>query len=404
VNERSPERAWIHRTRARLVLAGLLAITLLVRGVVAVTSRVGRRHAPPPVEGPFRVLMVAMYPEQFTGTKYRLAVWAQRLRRRGFEVDLVLTMPNSCAARLANDWSLRARTEFHLRMLRSRLTVVWRSRRAHAAVVHMNDLPFWDYGPPFVAAAIRRRAGRLILDLDDLPLTGGQVELTSKAQALGGMADGLSVGNRMLPDRYRGKPWWLVPTCVEPSEWSVPDRANRSGPPLLGWVGTPGNLRNLDPLAAALAEICDRHGTKVRIVCSEPARLPGVPEEFVPWSAAREQADLASVDIGLAPLVDAPKQRYKCGLKALQYMASGMPVVASPVGVLSEIVRDGETGLLATTPEEWAHALDRIITDKELRLTMGKAGRLAVERDWSFARHEESFIDALRGRDPHSRN
>jgi glycosyltransferase involved in cell wall biosynthesis len=136
-------------------------------------------------------------------------------------------------------------------------------------------------------------------------------------------------------------------------------------------------------------------------VCSEPARLDGVPEEFVQWSAQGEQTDLLPMDIGLAPLLDDVKQRYTCGLKALQYMAAGMPVVASAVGPLPTIVRDGENGFLATSPEEWGAALERLISERDLRLRLGAQGRIDIETRWSFAVHEESFVDALRGLRPH---
>jgi glycosyltransferase involved in cell wall biosynthesis len=347
-----------------------------------------------------RVLMIAMYPETFTGTKYRLRMWAERLRRRGHEAELALVMPERHSLRLANDWSVRARTEFHLRMLAARLATVNHADGFHVAVVHLNDLPFWDQGPPFIADAVHRLAGRLVLDLDDLPLVSGRQDLGPKPRALGALADGLTIGNTALADHYPGRPWWWVPTCVEPSEWSVPDRSARTEPPVLGWVGTPGNLHNLEALAPVLADVCERHGTKVRVVCSDPAELPAVPQEFVCWSAVGEQSDLAPMDIGLAPLVDAPAQRHKCGLKALQYMASGMPVIASPVGALREIVKDGENGLVACGPEQWRHALEQLIVGRELRLRLGRQARRCVEDRWSFDVHERSFEDALRGLRP----
>jgi glycosyltransferase involved in cell wall biosynthesis len=345
--------------------------------------------------------MLAMYPAQFAGTRYRLDLWARRLRQHGFEVELSLPMADHHAVPLANDWSATARLEFHLRMLNGRLEAIGHARHFHAAVIHLNDLPFWGSGSPWVAAALLRRAGRVILDLDDLPLVAKQLELNDKARALGALVDGLSLGNRLLPDQYPGRPWWYVPTCVEPSEWPVADRAARTDPPLLGWVGTPGNLRNLAPLAPVLADICRRHGTRLRVVCSRPAGLDGVPEEFVEWSAEGEHEDVAPIDIGLAPLLDDVKQRYTCGLKALQYMAAGMPVVASAVGPLPTIVRDGHTGFLAESPEAWGHALERLLDDRELRLRLGAQGRQDVEQRWSFAVHESSFVDALRGLRPH---
>ena len=382
---------------ARATYAGLRIATAGTRAIAGTRSRLSRRHDPPPAEGPFRVLMVAMYPGQFTGTKYRLRTWAERLERRGFETELVLAMPDRHSMRLVGDWSLRARAEFHLRLLRGRLDAIGRASRFHAAVIHMNDLPYWNHGPPFVGAALRRLAGRVLLDLDDLQRVTETGRLLPKAQALGSLVDGLILGNPLLRDHYPDAPWWYVPTCVEPTEWEVPDRGARSGRPLLGWVGTDGNLRNLEPIAPALAEVCRRHGTRVRIVCSEPAGLPGVPEEFVKWTARGEQSDLEPIDIGLAPLVDGLQQRHKCGLKAIQYMASGAPVVASPVGQLTSIVEHERSGMLASTNDEWTAALDRLLSDRELRLRLGADARRRVEECWSFSAHEPSFEDALRG-------
>ncbi len=384
----------------RLAYAGLTASTLAARGVAGCRRAVGKKHPPPSPTGPLRVLMIAKYPSTWTGTKYRLVTWARRMRVRGHHVELAFTMADNHAQRLSNDWSVRGRAEYHLRLLDSRLATIKRAGDFDVALLHMTDVPFWDPGPPFIAQAIHGLAGRLILDLDDLPIVSEESEIGRKARALGALADGLTVGNRRLASQYPGRPYWWVPTCLEPREWNVPDRAGRPDPPLLGWVGTWGNLDALELLAPVLAEVCRRHATRVRVVCSQPAKLPGVPQEFVPWSAASEQADLEPMDIGLAPLIDAHMQRHKCGLKALQYMASGCPVVASPVGALNDIVVDGETGLLASTQHEWYHALERLITERDLRLCMGARARQQVEEHWSFDAHESTFVEALRGLKP----
>jgi hypothetical protein len=95
---------------ARAAYAGLRATTLAARIAATGRSRLGHQHEPPPSSGPLRVLMIAMYPEAFTGTKYRLRMWGERLKQRGHDVELALTMPEHHALRLANDWSARART------------------------------------------------------------------------------------------------------------------------------------------------------------------------------------------------------------------------------------------------------------------------------------------------------
>jgi glycosyltransferase involved in cell wall biosynthesis len=309
-------------------------------------------------------------------------------------------MADRHSERLTNDWSVRARAEWHLRLLAARTATLSRAGGFHVAVIHMNDLPFWDYGPPWWARTLRRRVGRVLLDLDDIPLGPRDDVLKPRARELGRTVDGLILGNRLLRDAYPERPAWFVPTCIEPSEWPLVDRSTRTGPPLLGWVGTPGNLRFLEAIGPALAEMHRRHGARLRVICSRAPEMPGIPVEFVRWTAEREVEDLLPLDIGLAPLEDAPKQRCKCGFKALQSMAAGLPVVASPVGVLSDIVRHGDTGFLATTTEEWIEALDRLCVDRDLRLRAGVAGRRAIEARWAFSVHQDTFVRALRGIDP----
>jgi glycosyltransferase involved in cell wall biosynthesis len=342
------------------------------------------------------VLLLAHYPSRFAGTKYRLTMWGDRLRRQGHEVALALPMADRHSTRLSNDWSLRARAEFHLRMLAARTRTVFGAGGIDVAVLHMSDLPFWEFGTPFVARALRRLTGRVLLDLDDLPTVAGEAEVRPRVRALVETVDGLILGNREIAKHLPPRPSWFVPTCIEPAEWPVPDRTGREGPPLLGWVGTPGNLRNLEPLAPALAAVCGKHGARVRVVCSVEPHLPGVPTEFVRWSAEREVEDLLPLDIGIAPLLDGPRQRCKCGLKALQYMAAGVPVVASPVGALSDIVSK-DVGVLASTPGEWEDALDRLCGDRAARIAMGTRARRAAEQRWSFDAHDAAFADALRG-------
>jgi glycosyltransferase involved in cell wall biosynthesis len=95
-------------------------------------------------------------------------------------------------------------------------------------------------------------------------------------------------------------------------------------------------------------------------------------------------ADILDMDLGLMPLMDTPWARGKCGYKLIQYMACGLPVIASPVGVNREIVQHGVNGFLAETDSEWRTALSTLLGDPALRLTMGQAGRKMVEDRYSL--------------------
>jgi glycosyltransferase involved in cell wall biosynthesis len=101
------------------------------------------------------------------------------------------------------------------------------------------------------------------------------------------------------------------------------------------------------------------------------------------------------MDIGLMPLPDEPWARGKCGYKLIQYMACGLPVIASPVGVNSEIVVPGETGIFATSPAEWKAALEQLVRDKAMRRRMGMAGRQRAEDFYSLRVHAPRLVEVL---------
>ena len=103
----------------------------------------------------------------------------------------------------------------------------------------------------------------------------------------------------------------------------------------------------------------------------------------IPWSVDSEADDIAACDIGIMPLVDSPWERGKCGYKLIQYMACGLPVIASPVGANVEIVSEGSDGMLAANDEQWQSALLALAENAVLRREMGVRGRAKVEALYS---------------------
>ena len=167
----------------------------------------------------------------------------------------------------------------------------------------------------------------------------------------------------------------VVPTVVEPGDYTLAEHGDR--PLRVGWIGTAGNLPYLEVVRPALA------GFELAVISSAAPAWPELRVHHVPWRLESAAAELAALDVGLAPLPDTPWTRGKCGLKALECMASGLPVVASPVGALATIVVPGETGFLARDPTEWRAALEGLANDAELRRRLGSAGRRRVEERYS---------------------
>ncbi|WP_284260779.1 glycosyltransferase family 4 protein [Roseicyclus amphidinii] len=192
----------------------------------------------------------------------------------------------------------------------------------------------------------------------------------------------------------------IVPTVVDAAAYD--GSPTPAAPhPTVGWIGTPGTWREC--VAPFLPDILDTlRPLRSRILAVGAGALSAQDAaiDLRDWSEEREAADIRDMDIGIMPLPDTPWMRGKCGYKLIQYMACGLPVVASPVGVNADIVTHGETGFLASTPAEWRSALKTLIHDPDLRLRMGQAGRKRVERDYSLQVHgprvARMFADLVR--------
>ena len=175
----------------------------------------------------------------------------------------------------------------------------------------------------------------------------------------------------------------VIPTVVDLRRYDLESRRAENGNeiPTIGWIGQRSTAGFLGPLVPLFERLL-RDGTARIVAIGINAESLGLPMRSVGWAEETEAQSLSTVDIGIMPLVDGPFERGKCGYKLIQYMASGIPVVASPVGVNSQIVEHGINGFLATTVEKWEQALRALLEDASLRKRMGAAGRAKVEREY----------------------
>jgi glycosyltransferase involved in cell wall biosynthesis len=241
-----------------------------------------------------------------------------------------------------------------------------------------------------------------VFDLDDAVFHRWAGLERYKTRRIAGLCRRIVVGNRYiaehldLPDKTV-----IIPTVVDVERYTP--RPDPPGPLTLGWTGVASNLRELEPLAPTLGSVCRETGARLRIVAErcDATFLRRLPVDFVRWSPENEVTALAGVHIGLMPLRDSGFNRGKCGFKLLQYQARGIPVVASPVGTNRDIVAPGRNGFLAGTPAQWRDALMTLARDPDTRATMGRAGRLQVERVYSVAaaapQLAQVIVDAARG-------
>lgn len=224
-----------------------------------------------------------------------------------------------------------------------------------------------------------------ILDVDDAIWLHPRGAFTER---LAHLCDAVICGNSFIAKYFDrlGCRTFVVPTAVDTDRFAPMLR--RDGPyPIIGWSGTSGNLVQLQRIESALHRVLMRHkDAKLRVICDRRptfSLLPVDRVEYIEWSEEIEVGAVQELSVGLMPLAEDEWSRGKCAFKMLTYMACGIPVVVTPVGVNAELLRRGELGFGARSESEWVDALSQLLSKRELAIRMGTVGRAVVESGFS---------------------
>jgi glycosyltransferase involved in cell wall biosynthesis len=350
-----------------------------------------------------RVLFLTRYGRLGASSRQRCYLYLDGLQASGIECHVHPFLSDDYVRRLNSGRSISA-AEVCSAYVR-RLVSLARSRSYDLLWIEKEALP-WI--PAFAERAMLRLSRtRVVVDYDDAVFhrydehENGFVRrlLGRKIDRVVAAADLVTVGNSYLAKRAQaaGAPAIAeLPTVVDLRSYPTPQPPPRHDQMFtLGWIGSPLTSAYLEWLRPALAELAARLPFRIILVGASPTALAGFPVERVAWSVESEAAQLARFDVGLMPLPDRPWERGKCGYKLIQYMASSLPVVASPVGANCEIVVPGETGFLAETRADWVTSLLRLAQDPGLRHRMGTAGRQRAERRYSLQARGPEFVKLL---------
>jgi glycosyltransferase involved in cell wall biosynthesis len=339
-----------------------------------------------------RVLLLTKYGRLGASSRLRTLQYVPTLQAAGLTVTVQHLMSDrDLQLRYARGrYSLTAILKAYLARIRTiatrhRFDLIWIEKEA---------FPWW----PLWLERLLLRGRPYVLDFDDAIFHNYDQHPNFLARRLfGRRLDGLMAsaamvvcGNNYLAQRARnaGAPTVeILPTAIDLDRYPPPtgrdETPSATGEmPRIVWIGSPSTLQYLHLLQQPLAELSRRHEFILRVIGGGPVKFDGIHVEALPWSESTEVDNLAACDVGVMPLLDSPWEQGKCGYKLIQYMACGLPVVASRVGVNSDIVQAGSNGFLATTNDEWVAALDALLQDRSLRMTMGRTGRQTVERSY----------------------
>lgn len=195
----------------------------------------------------------------------------------------------------------------------------------------------------------------------------------------------VTVGNRYLAERAisagaaRVK---IIPTVIDLAKYQ-PSYERNQEKFTVGWIGSPSTEKYLDLVIEPLSEFRKTIDFKLITIGTKNFHVTNIDFEARPWFEEHEAEEISKIDVGIMPLTDTPWERGKCGYKLIQYMASGKPVIASPVGINTEIVEVGRNGFLASSDKEWLDALLSVYNNTEMSRKMGLVNRRKTERLYS---------------------
>ncbi len=268
-------------------------------------------------------------------------------------------------------------------------------RSGHADLLWLEKeaMPWLPWG---LERALLPRAVPLVVDYDDAVFHRYDLHrsaavrhlLGRKLDKLMASASLVTAGNSYLADRAKASGAQrveIVPTVVDLTAYTLRSEPFSDNAATIGWIGTPSTWTEyMLPMMPFLTQAAELAGARIAAVGAGRAAAAHPLLVSLPWTEGSEVARIHEMDIGIMPLTDTPWARGKCGYKLIQYMACGIPVIASPVGVNTEIVEHGVNGFLASSDYEWAEALQTLLRDPSLRARMGEAGRRKIERDYSL--------------------
>jgi len=338
-----------------------------------------------------RLLILPRYTAKGPSSRVRIYQYLPYLKEAGFEYEVQPFFKDDYITRLFD-----GKPKDILSIIKGyfkRITIMIRAHKYDVVWLQYELLP---WVPFWLERLYLFRKKRIIIDYDDAVFHRYDQHsnfivrhlLGKKIDRLMSTAQIVIVGNEYLADKAReagARQVEIIPSVVDLSRYSVKRYQKEPFKNIhIGWLGSPKTIMFIREIEDVIREITDLGIEFVIIGAKKPSGLASLPITELAWSLETEAESIQYLDIGIMPLPDTPFERGKCGYKLIQYMACGLPVVASPVGINQKIIKHGENGFLASNEEEWIDAITKLQINPILRKEMGLKGRKIVDEEYAL--------------------
>lgn len=344
--------------------------------------------------GKRKILVICPFPQDVAaGQRLKYEQYFDHWRENGYDITVSSFMDIPMWKIVYTPGNYTAKVFGTLRGYFRRIRDIFRIGRYDLVYVFMWVTPI---GTSFFERLVRALSKRLIYDIEDNVLIEKSNEInpfikivkgTGKTKYLIKTADHVITSSPFLNDYCLGinkkKACTYISSSVDTDRFLPANSYSNERKVTIGWTGTFSSKIYLDLLQNVFLELKKRCDFRLRVIGNFQYGFPGIDLEVIHWTKEKEIEDLQGIDIGVYPLVQNNWVLSKSGLKAIQYMAFGLPTVATNVGTTPRIIQQLENGWLVKTDEEWIDALETLVKNPDLRRKIGEAARKTILENYS---------------------
>ncbi len=343
------------------------------------------------------------HPEGYVpGQRLKFEQYFHNWRSSGFDVDVSSFMSEHMQQTVYLKGHLPEKIAGTITGYIRRLNDLFRIRQYDVVYLFLWATPF---GPPISEWLIHKLARKIVYDIDDLIYKPNAsphnqfikfLKSSSKVDFLMKHSDHVFVSTDKLFVYTKNitNSVSLIPATIDVNKYVFPKPFN-SDAVTIGWSGSHTTSKYLHLLDEVLKTVAQRHNVKIVVLGDISFKITGLELESVEWTADTEIRSLQRFDIGLHPIPDEEWVYGKSGGKLVQYMAVGIPIVASAIGPNFKAIKEGYNGFLVQTDEEWVDKLALLITDAALRKQMGANSRKYAVEHYSIEANSHKYLEVF---------
>lgn len=336
--------------------------------------------------------------------RFRIEQWEPYLKQEGIIIDYFSFTDENLRNVLYKEGYVGKKAKELLKASFRRLNHIFKAADYDAVFLHRAASMI---GPAWMEKMLKWRKIPIIYDFDDsIFLTDtskanrrfGWAKFSSKTADICRLSTSITVGNSFLADYARkyNERVTVVPTSIDTEKYQPSNNKNGfKERVVIGWTGSSTSQYHLEMFEPVLADLLKERDVEIRVISNREPNFTKFPYVWRNWMPETEVEELLHIDIGIMPTPDDEWSKGKCALKALQYMALGIPAVCSDVGANRDVIRQGENGFLAKSPEDWLVSLKKLIDDADLRRQLGEAARQTIVENYSMKKCAQNFAQVV---------